>query len=104
MARLFISQERLDAWNEDNRIHVSGDTMTLVEDGRSFTISPAVRFLRVAGGDPDPHDLVGKVRGEEELAAVGAEHYMESVLLGDVAYDVQCGFLGVVVPRRPGRG
>ena len=99
MARLFISQERLDSWNEDNRIEVAGDRMTLLDDGRSFTISPAVRFLRVAGGDQDPHDLLGTVHAEADLEEMGAEHYMDSVILGDTAYDVQCGFLGVPGPK-----
>jgi hypothetical protein len=100
MARLFISQERLDSWNAENRVTVSGDQMTLVADGRSFTIRPAVRFLGVAGGSgDDPHALVGVVKDEEALAAMGADQYMNSVICGDVAYDVQCGFVGDPLPR-----
>ena len=102
MARLFISQDRLDAWNAENRIEISGDIMTLVEDGRSFEIAPAVRFVKVAGGYEDPHHLLGTVRAEVDLPAMGAEHYLESVILGDTAYDVQCGFLGEPIPRGPG--
>jgi hypothetical protein len=95
MARLFLSQARLDTWMAENRVTVAGDVMTLRDDGRSFRIRPAVRFLRVAGGTgPDPHDLVGKVKDEESLVALGADHYMDSVILGEVAYDVQSGFLG----------
>ena len=76
MARLFISQSRIDIWNTENRIAINGDKMTLVDDGRSFRIVPAVHFVKVAGGDPDPNDLVGKVRYESDLTGMGAELYM----------------------------
>jgi hypothetical protein len=94
MARLFISQERLDAWTADSKVDVDGSEMTLVEDGRSFAIRPAVLFLKVAGNDPDESDLLGRVKDEDALAAMGADQYMNSVIVGDVAYDVRCGFIG----------
>jgi hypothetical protein len=110
MAQLFISQERLDAWSAEQRISVTGDIMTLSDDGRSFRIRPAVRFLRVAGStasdgsDPnaDPNDLLETVRDERGLDEMGADHYMYSVILGETAYDVQPGFLGEPLPRGSG--
>ncbi len=70
--------------------------MTLSGDGRSFRIKPAVRFLKVSGGDgePDPNQLLGKVKTMETLTAGGADVYGESVIMGDTAYDVQSGFIG----------
>ena len=99
MARLFISQERLDAWTAENRVEVEGDIMTLADDGRAFRIRPAVRFLTVSGGGDDPNDLLDKVKAESELAEMDADHYMDSVICGDVAYDVQSGFIGDPLPR-----
>ncbi len=99
MAQLFISQDRLDAWSAEQRVSVSGDIMTLSDDGRSFRIRPAVRFLRVAGSDEDPNQLLETVRDESSLDAMGADHYMYSVILGETAYDVQPGFLGEPIPR-----
>jgi hypothetical protein len=98
MARLFISQERLDAWTAENKVRVDGLTLRLVEDGRSFRIRPAVRFMTVAGDQIDPGDLLGKVKDDRALAAMGADQYMNSVIVGEVAYDVQCGFLGDPIP------
>ena len=94
MARLFISQERLDAWSAEGKVEVQGDRMTLAEDGRSFAIRPAVLFLRVAGDEPDAADLIGRVKDEQALSAMGADQYMSSVIVGETAYDVCCGFLG----------
>jgi hypothetical protein len=94
MARLFISQERLDAWTAEERIEVQGDVMTLCADGRAFIIRPAVLFNRVAGPEEDERGLVGTVLDEEALARLDADHYMSSVIIGDTAYDVMVGFLG----------
>jgi hypothetical protein len=99
MAQLFISQDRLDAWNAEQRVSLAGDIMTLSDDGRSFRIRPAVRFLRVAGSTDDPNQLIDTVRDEHSLDEMGADHYMYSVILGETAYDVQPGFLGEPLPR-----
>src|SRR5688572_25540597 len=93
MARLFISQGRLDTWSAEDRVKVEGDVMTLAGDSRFFRLKPAVRFVKVSGGD-DVHKLLGKVKSVEAVEKLGGEQYMESVLLGDTAYDVQSGFIG----------
>lgn len=105
MTRLYISQKRIDAWISDNRLHIEGDIMTLVELGRSFTIVPAVRVLAVEGASAgketpdDPHDLIGKVKDETELAAMGADHLASSLILDDTAYKVENGFVGEPEPK-----
>jgi hypothetical protein len=104
MARLYISQKRIDAWSAENRIDVKGDIMTLVEHKRSFTIRPAARFLKVSGGEEDPHDLVGKVKAATEIADMGADHMADSVIVGETAYDVENGFVGEALPKGAMRG
>ena len=117
MTRLYISQKRIDAWISDNRLQIDGDTMTLVELGRSFKIVPAVRILTVEVGarrpdNPeddtvkvsdqahaaDPHDLIGKVKDEEELVKLGADHLASSLILNDTAYRVENGYVGEPLP------
>ncbi|MBE7450134.1 MAG: hypothetical protein HS111_14885 [Kofleriaceae bacterium] len=94
MARLFISNTRLEAWSSEGKISLEGTHMVLSELGRAFSIKPAVFFARVAGGDPDPHDLLGKVKDEDELASLGADHMASSVIYVDTAYEVVPGFVG----------
>ena len=48
-------------------------------------------FRREAG--EDAAGLLQKVKTTDALKQMGAEHYMESVILGEVAYQVQQGFL-----------
>ena len=94
MARLFISQGRLDAWSLEERVKIDADVMTLAGDGRSFRLRPALRFMKVSGAGADPNGLVGKVKTIEDVTRQGGEQFMESVILGETAYDVQSGFLG----------
>ena len=99
VARLFISQNRLDTWSGEDRVKVDGDVMTLSGDGRAFRIRPAVRFLKVSGNGADPHLLVGKVKTVDAVHGLGGEHFHEAVLVGETAYDVQNGFLGDPIPQ-----
>lgn len=99
MARLFISVAKLEALTSANKVSIDGDLLNLTELGRCFRILPAVRFVGVAGGDADPHELVGLVKSEEELTGMGADHMATSVIFIDTAYEVQQGFLGNPLPR-----
>lgn len=98
MARLFISNPRLEAWSVEGKLALEGDQLMLPELSRAFRVRPAVYFKAVAGGAPDPHGLLHTVKDEEELAAMGADHMMSSVIYVETAYEVVSGFLGVPEP------
>lgn len=98
MSRLFISVERLDAWTVEGRASLEGDRMTLTELNRSFVMKPAVHFLKSAGSEGDPHDLVGRVKPKEVLDEMGADCFENSVIYKDTAYDVIEGFIGEPLP------
>ncbi|MFH2010363.1 MAG: hypothetical protein ABI333_27440 [bacterium] len=92
MPKLFISAEWVDVSNMDDKIQLDGEKLIIKADGKAYQITQAVRFLLVEGGDPDPHQLVGKVKTSSQLEALNAETMAESCLLGDTAYRVQPGF------------
>lgn len=94
MSRLFISVERLEAWTVEGRASLEGDRMTLTKLDRSFAMKPAVHFVRSAGSDGDPYDLVGRVKSKEALDEMGADLFEKSVIYKDTAYDVIEGFIG----------
>ena len=98
MSRLFISIERLDTWTAEGRASLVGDRMTLIELNRAFAMKPAVHFVRAAGEDHDPNDLVGRVKSAATLAQMGAEQLGSSVIYKDTAYDVVDGFIGEPIP------
>jgi hypothetical protein len=93
---LFVSQAMLDSWAEQGKIDFVGNVMTLLAGegkGRSYALDPAVRFLKVLGAEKDPNGLVHKVKSASQLRELGAEPAGDSCILGDVAYEVQPGFL-----------
>jgi hypothetical protein len=93
---LFVSQAILDTWAGQGKIDFSGNVMAILAgagQGRSYRLEPAVRFLKVVGADSDPNQLLHKVKGEAQLREMGAEVMEGAVILGDVGYEVEPGFL-----------
>jgi len=89
---LFVPQSVLARWSEQGRIEVDGNVLTILGEHKSFALTPAVRFIKMEAGD-DNAGLLAKVKTTDALKQMGAEHYMESVILGESAYQVQQGFL-----------
>lgn len=96
MARLFISADQMDRWTGEGKVALQDDIMSLPALGRSFKLRTAVRFLTVVEGS-DAHGLLGRVKTDEQLGELGAEHYGASVILGDVGYECEEGFVGVPI-------
>jgi hypothetical protein len=92
--RLFWPQETMDEWLVEEKVSIEGDLLVIHGESRRYRISQAVYFEADVGGGGDPHKLVGRVKETATLAKLGAEHYMDSVLLGDSAYKVTPGFTG----------
>ncbi|MBK9070647.1 MAG: hypothetical protein IPL79_06550 [Myxococcales bacterium] len=97
MPKIFISVDALEEKTASGVAAVSGEIVTFVELDKTAYLSPAVYFSRVAGGDPDVLRLVGRVKSEVELRALGADHQANSVIIGETAYDVVEGFVGKVL-------
>ena len=95
--RLFVPQLQLDVWLSEERVEVEGETMITRPEDQRFELTTAVRILEEVTGEPDAHDLVGKVKDLEQLVAMGAEHYADSVVFGDNAYQVVEGFAGTPI-------
>ena len=96
---LFVSQAMLDAWAGQGKIDFVGNVMTLLTGegrGRHYALEPAVRFLKVLGAEKDPNALLTKVKPVSQLREMGAEQVERSVVLGDLAYEVEPGFLAEV--------
>ena len=93
---LFVSQAMLDSWAEQGKIDFVGNVMTLLAGegkGRSYALDPAVRFMKVLGDEKDPNGLLHKVKSVAQLRELGRRARRDSCILGDLAYEVQPGFL-----------
>jgi hypothetical protein len=101
MARhLFIGQQTLTTWTDQDKVEFHDNVMTIKADGRRFKLVEAVRFIKVEGGDEDVPGLLGRVKTNEQLESMGAERYRDSVIYQDVAYKVQEGFIGEVFLKK----
>jgi hypothetical protein len=89
---LFVPQSVLDKWSEKGRVELKGHVLTLIREKKSFQLTGAVRFVKMEAGE-DLKGLLHKVKTLDALKQMGAEHYRESVILGESAYQVQQGFL-----------
>src|SRR5260370_26713057 len=89
---LFVPQSVLDKWSEQGRIAVDGNVLTILGENKNFALTSAVRFMKMEAGD-DTAGLLQKVKTTDALKQMGAEHYMESGILGGSAYLGQQGFL-----------
>ncbi len=94
--KLFIPQSVLDRWVDGGKVAFDSSVLTLLAEKKSYTLTPAVRFMKTVAGD-DVAGLLGKVRTIPKIEELGAEHMSDSVILGDTAYEVQEGFIGVVL-------
>ncbi len=104
MPAVFIAQSMLQDWADKGKVRLDDTTLILLKEHKQVDLIPAVRFTEVIGGEEDPHKLVGKVKSKSQLAEMDAEHYMDSVLCGDVAYQVVEGFLGDLTQAAPMKG
>jgi len=89
---LFVPQSVLAKWSEKGRVELKGHVLILLRENKSFQLTSAVRFLKMEAGE-DVKGLLQKVKTLDALKQMGAEHYRESVILGESAYQVQQGFL-----------
>lgn len=95
--RVFFPQEALDQWMGDAKVDLRDNELTIVGVGRRFRLAEAVRVLREVSDTADPHELVGRVKARTYLDQLGAEIVESSMLLGDAAYDVEPGWIGIPV-------
>lgn len=95
--RIFFPQAALDRWIVEGAIDLQQSELTILAEGRGYKLTDAVYVLREVSGGGDPHDLVGRVKTLAHLEQIGAEIVESSLLLGDAAYDVALGWLGVPV-------
>jgi hypothetical protein len=95
--RLFVPQQMLDQWLSEDRVEVQGEVMVTKPEGQRLTLTTAVLFKAEVTGTEDQHELIGRVKDLEQLGQLGGEHYADSVILGDNAYQVVEGFAGTPV-------
>jgi hypothetical protein len=93
--RIFFPQEALDRWIMNGTVDLQKSELTILPVGRRYSLTEAVRVMRDVSGTGDVHELAGRVKTRADLEKLGAEIIETSMLIGDSAYDVKPGWVGV---------
>jgi len=88
---LFVPQALLDEWLQEGLADLTADGLQVPSASVTLQVEAAYRFTAVLDGADDAR-LQGKVKTERQLRELGAEPYGDSVLLGEVVYQVVPGF------------
>ncbi len=94
--RVFFPQAALDEWLVAGAIELNGSVLTISSEKRRYIVAEGVRVLREVTGQPDASELVGKVKSLRYIEELGAEVLEGSMLLGDNAYDIVAGWVGLL--------
>lgn len=91
--RIFIPVGALAKWLEQDLVFLDAPTQILSLRDQHFQLKEVYLVTSVEGGGQDEIGLVGRVVAPKELAALRAERLGNSMLIGDVGYTLEAGFL-----------
>nr|WP_255652821.1 MULTISPECIES: hypothetical protein [unclassified Corallococcus] len=103
VTKLFLSQAQLEEWALADKADLrEGRLVVAAEGGSAWPLTPAVHVVQLVSGE-DTHQLVSRVKTEEQLGRLGAEQMADSILVGDSAYEVVPGYVAEVGAPAPER-
>jgi len=91
--KIFLPQDVVDSWIAADQVELSGEIMTFRTQQVALRLVPGYCFDQVSGGSDEGHDLLGRAKTKAAVSALGAEVYMNSMILGETAYEVTPGFI-----------
>lgn len=100
MPRIFVSQRRVQQWTMEGRVAIESSWMTLSELGRTFKLTEAFFVERAVSDGGDTHKLSGRVKTRQQIASLGGEVFLNSLIIGDDAYEGDPGFVGEPVSKK----
>ena len=90
--KLFVPHEALDSWLSSDKMSLDGENLYFSGTNTHFRLVPGCFFKSIQAGH-DEAGLLGKVKTKAAVTALGAEICMNSVILGETAYEVETGFV-----------
>ena len=94
-SRLFVSQSVLDRWLSEGVAELSGDTLHVLPERHAFDLTTGVLFETEVTGAIDALGLLGTVKDVDQIAEMAGDYSQGTVIIGDLAYEVTDGFVGV---------
>jgi hypothetical protein len=90
---IFIATNVLESWAVEGKAELQASSLKLEGRGLSKSLQPAIHVMALVSGDDKDRQLVGTVRTQSEISALGGEVYFNSLLINEDAYTVESGFL-----------
>ena len=88
----FFTQKMIEQWVALGRAEFNGRILTVKSSGEAYELDPATMFKTVIEGK-DRQKLIGKVLTEKHVQDLGIDVYLDSAILGEIAYRVEPGFI-----------
>lgn len=90
--QMFVAQTTLEAWLDSGKVEFDGRVVRLKSQGVAFDLESAVRFVSIIDGVEDSN-LLGKVLPESRIKDLGGEVLGDSVVFGEIAFQVRPGYI-----------
>jgi len=91
--KVFLPQDVVDTWITADKVDLAGEVMTFRGSSVALRMVAGFHFDHVSGGLDEKNQLLGRVKSKAAVSALGAEVYMNSVIVGETAYEVEVGFI-----------
>lgn len=102
--KLFLPQKTLEEWALAEKADLADGKLVVKESKSTHSVAPAVHFSKLVSGE-DTQGLLGRVKTVTQLQALNAEHFADSCIIGEAAYEVVEGYITEVVTSAPaGKG
>ncbi|MBN1882960.1 MAG: hypothetical protein JW885_12355 [Deltaproteobacteria bacterium] len=73
----------------------SDNVVTTLSGGKaSYKLIPAYKFIKLTSGGEDIPELLGLVKTKDELCDFNPDIFLDSIIIGELAYEVETGYIG----------
>lgn len=87
-----MPHKTLEDWSLSDKADLQDGKLLVKEPHSTHPVVAAVHFHKLVSGD-DTQGLLGRVKTTEQLQALKAEHFADSCLVGEAAYEVVEGYV-----------
>ncbi len=103
--KLFLPHKTLEDWMVSEKADLQDGKLLVTEGKVSYPVAAGVHFAKLVSGE-DTQGLLGRVKTTAQLTALSAEHFQDSCIVGEAAYEVVEGYVTEVatVPAAKGDG
>lgn len=101
--KLFLPHKTLEDWMVSEKADLSDGKLVVSEGKTTHPVSAAVHFSKLVSGE-DAQGLLGRVKTTAQLSALKAEHFQDSCIVGEAAYEVVEGYITEVQAAPAAKG